>query len=106
MRKKLSKLLIGSTMIIGVSVITPTPTIYAWMTGSTTKSKQDEQWENKSSENDSRYNKCGRKFLEAINPYNTIIEGAEKFGEAYKKYRDRKGNVGTGTGVIRDEDWE
>jgi len=84
--------------------------VYGWrnkgMTGSGGRDNQTQEqrdnWKDKSSENDPRAGKVGRKVLEKITPQGWIIKGAEKFGEKYKQFRDKSGR-GTGTGSTTDE---
>jgi len=103
MKKNLGKIL-GVGIISGAVIFSggTYENVYAGggITGSTTRySKQKKEWKDESSKNDPRWGKTGRKFLDKINPYSKIIEGAEKFSEKYNKFRERRENKGDKIGI-------
>ncbi len=85
---------------------------YGWrMTGSGGRDnrtqEQRQNWSNQSRQNNKRLLDLGRKGLnKLLGPYGTLIDKTEKFSERYNRYQQRKGNVGKGTGVIRNKDWK
>ena len=44
--------------------------------------------------------------LKKATPHSWTINAAEKYSKKYDKYQKRKRNVGIGTGVARDKNWE
>tara|TARA_B100001964_G_C13796197_1_gene406721 strand:- start:168 stop:476 length:309 start_codon:yes stop_codon:yes gene_type:complete len=86
----------------GIVFATPYVSYAGGMTGGTTGgSKQDRNWKDKSSNNNSKLGKVGKAILDKINPYSPLVDAAEKFSEKYDKFRKKKGDVVTGTGVVR-----
>lgn len=69
--------------------------------------EQKRNWKNESPKNDPRWNQLGRKGLNKIlGPFGPLTNKTEEFSKKYKEYRDRKGNVTTGTGIVRDKRWK